>query len=542
MKFLKTIIITTSLLVSSLLLTGCMENFLDRNPYGELDENTYFTQSEHANLSAVAAYSTLRKQNLHWADAQLELAMTGDFSSGGFKDAQSYYTASFNPNDGNLVKGIWQRAYEGISLCNNNIERIEGMPKEVIQDKERNLYLSELRFIRAYWYFRLIRFYGDVPLKSSVVTDPKSSEQVMLPLTPKAEIISKMIVPDLEFALKYLPTSWDKSETMRATKGAALALMTELYVTTKEYDKAIQYGEQINNLGYKMIENPGDVLRVDYENSSEIIFSVGYTGGMETYREFYYGTIEVLEGDLGRIMRGDTYSGDYFYASEDLINFYQSIDGKPITESPYYDESVPWKYRDPRFDTTFFTPMDEITTTSNKTLQWKEEWLVNDVTGYDIQKRGVYYGENSWNKRVNFTIIRLPRVYLLLAEAYALKANPDFNKVNYYLNKSRTRAREYALANPKKYLPEGMSANDVLPNYKVKSSTEAMAAINYESRVEFFTEDCIRYYDLKRWGKLGEEWSKVGQFTWSNHLLDLPYPNAELSSNNNIKQKAGWGN
>lgn len=536
----KYILLTLVLFVITL--NSCMDNFLDRNPYGALDEKTFFTKKEHADLGAIACYATLQKMNRHWADAQLELGMTGDFSSNGFKDAQAYYTASFNPNDNNIVRGIWERGYQGIAICNNNLNKIQQMKNDIIDDNTKNIHLAEIRFIRAFWYFRLIRFYGDVPLHSSLVNDPKDETQVMLPLTSKEEIISSIILPDLEFATQYLPQFWDAKYHNRATKGAAYATLTELYVHMKEYDKAINSGLKVEKLGYSMLENPGHVLRVDNEGSSEIIFSIGYGTGYETYREYYYGTKEDLGGELGRIMRGDTYSGDYFYASKDLVDFYQSIDGKSISESPYYNAAEAWKNREPRFDGTFFTTMDKITTTKGVTMNWKQEWLVNDVTGYDLQKRGVYYGESKWNRRVDNILIRLPRVYLLLAEAYAFKSTPDYAKASEYVNKTRKRARDFALANPDKYIPNGMKNSEVLPDFNITSREDAIIAINYENRVEFFTEDCYRYFDLKRWETLKEEWARVGDFTWQDKFYNLPIPAAEVENNDNISQNPAWGN
>lgn len=118
------------------------------------------------------------------------------------------------------------------------------------------------------------------------------------------------------------------------------------------------------------------------------------------------------------------------------------IDGKSIKDnSPYFDASQAWKNRDPRFDGTFFTIMDEVVTTTGKKMNWRDEWLVNTPTGYDIQKRGVWYGEESWTQRVDVHLMRLPRVYLHIAEAYALQANPDFEKCSEYVEKVRSRAR-----------------------------------------------------------------------------------------------------
>jgi len=99
------------------------------------------------------------------------------------------------------------------------------------------------------------------------------------------------------------------------------------------------------------------------------------------------------------------------------------------------------------------------------------------------------------------------------------------------------------LAHPDKYIPEGLDESKVLPPFVIDSKESAMEAINYESRVEFFTEDVIRYFDLKRWGTLAEEWSRVGDFIWEDKLYNLPYPAAELSANPNLKQNhIGWGN
>lgn len=528
------------LLSSILLFTGCMDDFLDRNPYGSIDENTFFTDKEHANLAAIACYSKLRKLNSHWGDAQLELGMTGDFSPKGFKDASNFHLGTYTPTESNVVLGVWKRAYEGIAVCNKTIEGINGMG-DIIDNDARDKYLAEARFIRAFWYFRLIQFYGDVPMRSSSVDDPTNASQVQLAASPKATILSDMIVPDLTFAADHLPETWSEAYYHRATKGAAYAYLCEVYLYMKDYDKAISAGKEVESRGYKLEADPGCVLRVDKEDSKEIIFSVGIASGISTYREYYFGTIEDL-GENGRIMRGDTYSGDYFYPSVDFVNCFEAIDGSNYSTSSYYTSELKsqWKNRDPRFDATFFTPMDEITTTKNINFTWDQKWLVNTETGYDIQKRGVYYGESTWNMRVDMQMMRLPRVYLHIAEAYAKKSSPDFAKSSEYVEKVRSRARQFALDNPAKYIPSGLSNTDVLPAFKINSESTAMAAINYELRVEFFSEDCIRYYDLKRWGALKNVWPTVVGGIWDDKLEDLPYPSSELASNGNLSQHNGW--
>lgn len=530
---------------TSLIFTSCMDDFLERNPYGAIDETTFYTEAEHANLGAMACYARLQRLNCHWAYAQLELAMTGDLSSEGFKDAQPFYGGTFNPNESNIVQGVWQRCYEGIAVCNINIEGISKMSNQAISAEKRDMYLAEAKFIRAFWYLRLVQFYGDVPLRSVSVDDPTDASQVQLAATPKEEIFKSIIIPDLEFASQKLPSQWDEKYAHRATKGTAFAYLCEAYLVMKDYENALKAGLEVEKFGYELLEDPGRVLRIEEENSKEIVFSVCIANGINKYRrDLYFGSKEELGGDLGNLMRGDTYSADYFYPSKELVDFFQVIDGKSINDnSPYYDASKAWKNRDPRFDATFFTEMDEVVTTTGKQMNWQPEWLVNTPTGFDIQKRGVWYGDENWTQRTDVHFMRLPRVYLHIAEAYALKSNPDYAKCSEYLEKVRSRARRFALAHPDKYVPEGLDASKVLPPFVINSKESAMEAINYESRVEFFTEDVIRYFDLKRWGKLGEEWSRVGDFTWDEKLYNLPYPAAELTANPNLKQNhPGWGN
>ena len=225
------------LALAGLLTSSCMDGFLERNPFGSIDEATFFTEPEHADLAAIACYSKLQKLNAHWGDAQLELGMTGDFSATGFKDASTFYLGTFNPNESNVVLGIWKRAYEGIAVCNKNIEGVTGM-SDLLDEETRDKYLGEMRFIRAFWYFRLIQFYGDVPLRSVSVQDPTNDDEVQLAATSKETILKDLIIPDLQFASEHLPDSWPEAYMHRANRGTAFAYLCEVYLYMKDYDYA----------------------------------------------------------------------------------------------------------------------------------------------------------------------------------------------------------------------------------------------------------------------------------------------------------------
>ena len=151
--------------------------------------------------------------------------MTGDFSSAGFKDAQPFYGATFNPNESSIVQGVWKRCYEGIAVCNINIDGISKMGDQIISAEKRNMYLAETRFIRAFWYLRLVQFYGDVPLRSASVNDPTNSSEVQLAATSKRRNIQESIIPDLEFATENLPDKWMKHNTQSRNKRYSFCLL-----------------------------------------------------------------------------------------------------------------------------------------------------------------------------------------------------------------------------------------------------------------------------------------------------------------------------
>ena len=257
---------------TSLIFTSCMDSFLDRNPYGAIDETTFYTEAEHANLGAMACYAKLQCLNGHWAFAQLELGMTGDFSSAGFKDAQPFYGATFNPNESSIVQGVWKRCYEGIAVCNINIDGISKMGDQIISAEKRNMYLAETRFIRAFWYLRLVQFYGDVPLRSASVNDPTNSSEVQLAATSKEEIFKSLIIPDLEFATENLPDKWDEAYTHRATKGTAFAYLSEAYLIMKDYENALKAGLEVEKFDYELLDDPGRVFHIEEENSKKSFF------------------------------------------------------------------------------------------------------------------------------------------------------------------------------------------------------------------------------------------------------------------------------
>lgn len=187
-----------------------------------------------------------------------------------------------------------ERCYEGIAVCNINIDGISKMGDQIISAEKRNMYLAETRFIRTFWYLRLVQFYGDVPLRSASVNDPTNSSEVQLAATSKEEIFKSLIIPDLEFATENLPDKWDEAYTHRATKGTAFAYLSEAYLIMKDYENALKAGLEVEKFDYELLDDPGRVFHIEEENSKEIIFSVGIAEASTNIEENYTSVLKKI--------------------------------------------------------------------------------------------------------------------------------------------------------------------------------------------------------------------------------------------------------
>jgi hypothetical protein len=163
-----------------------------------------------------------------------------------------------NPTDG-LATDYWNLLFGMVKDCNVIITRLETSP---LTDADKQLMGAYAKFFRAYAYRFLVYLWGDVPLISAEITAPKFD----FVRAPKAEVLAFMI-SDLEFATKYLPITNPGNGGL--AKAAADHLLTETYISTGEYDKAIEAATRVINDGqYKLMINrfgtlsakPGDVF------------------------------------------------------------------------------------------------------------------------------------------------------------------------------------------------------------------------------------------------------------------------------------------
>ncbi|MHB1178884.1 MAG: RagB/SusD family nutrient uptake outer membrane protein [Daejeonella sp.] len=177
-------------------------------------------------------------------------------------------------SENTFVTNMWQINYSGIQRANIAINNIGG----ITMDKAlQSRLIGEASFLRALYYFNLVRFYGDVPL----ILKLDKLGDALIGRSPKKDVYGQ-IIKDLQFAEANLPKKYNSVDIGRATSGAAKILMGKVYLTMNEFQKsADKLAEVVDNeaaYGYGLHTNFRDNWFVATENGKEMVFSIDYMG------------------------------------------------------------------------------------------------------------------------------------------------------------------------------------------------------------------------------------------------------------------------
>ncbi len=160
-------------------------------------------------------------------------------------------------SDDSEVSGYWGRAWKAIGYANVIISRIDDVV-DFASDAEKNAILSKAYFCRAYWYYRLVFQFGDVPLSLEEITTPKLDFY-----TYSSETILEKITEDLEFAVEWLPAEVEPGDVNAA---AGSFLLTKCYLALRDFDKAIAEAT-------KVIDDPAYALMTERFGTTEPEFA-----------------------------------------------------------------------------------------------------------------------------------------------------------------------------------------------------------------------------------------------------------------------------
>src|SRR5690606_24414478 len=176
-----------------------------------------------------------------------------------------------NPSTGNITN-LYNSIYGALVNINMTLSKL---PESNAGNAVKNRSEAELKFIRAYYYFHLVQYVGEVIIVDEPLNSPSDAYAYE---RESVESVYQLIISDLDYAVSALPPSYDGSHIGRATKGAALSLLGKVYLTRKEYTQAISALNQVLTLGYSLLPNYADVFRPDNKNHVESIFDIQFQG------------------------------------------------------------------------------------------------------------------------------------------------------------------------------------------------------------------------------------------------------------------------
>ena len=262
---------------------ACKKSFLNVSPEGTVLETDYYQTPDEAFSGLVAAYNPLSWTVVSsYAPKQVLLTLASDeaYAGGGsnsdnpgFQAWNTYTLTSATPN---VPPDLWSRNFTGIYRVNTMLGKIGDVPGLTTDLKTR--YTAEMQFLRAYYYFDLVREFGNVPLITTVLPESEFFTQVQA----KPADVYAQIEKDLNAAIPGLPATVDPAtEGGRATKGAAQAMLGKVIIyqnNNSRMQEAATDLELVNSSpNYHLLPNYADVFDPGNKFSAESIFEIVHT-------------------------------------------------------------------------------------------------------------------------------------------------------------------------------------------------------------------------------------------------------------------------
>ncbi|MEM6844058.1 MAG: RagB/SusD family nutrient uptake outer membrane protein [Bacteroidota bacterium] len=267
--------------VASIAFFSC-EDELELTPITDKVASNFYTNEAEIESAIIGVYAQLQDNGLYGLDliAAGEVSGNDTFeeiaANDGGRFGQLDDFSTFPGND--LVGDIWRESFIAIQRANTVLNRINNIEFE--DESVKNARIGEMKFVRALMYFNLVRLYGDVPLITTETVDP--SEAFGQGRMPAQEIYTQ-IEQDLTEAIASLPVA---KQPARPAKGAAQALLGNVYLTQSNFNSALDQLEAVVNSGeYSLAANPADIFGVANEGNSEVLYEVQFATGLDGENE-----------------------------------------------------------------------------------------------------------------------------------------------------------------------------------------------------------------------------------------------------------------
>lgn len=470
----------TGLLSAVLLTSSCKKSFLDVPPQGQQPSQEFWKTADDATKAVNSIYANLRTwENVAFPALALESIPSDEADKGStandapFLNMYDTYTATSTEGS---MQSFWTGQYQNIQLCNQVLDNI---PAITMDETLKARYIAEAKFVRAYSYFRLVRAYGDVPLRLKI---PKDASEYNIPRTAKAAVYTQ-IEQDLTDAAAVLPQSYGSADLGRATKGAALGMHAKVALYQKKWADVLTYTNQVIGLGYSLYPDFEQGFRTNHENNVESVFEIQaeLLAGNAPASNSQYSQVQGVAGMLG---------GGWGFNVPSA-----ALDAAFETGDTRRDGTIIFKGET--------TPEGDKILTSVPNERYNQKSYVP----FSMYVSGFNEGAQQ-----NIRVLRFADVLLMNAEAANETGNASLALTS--LNKVRARARG--------------NSTTAVPDVTTTDQTALRTAIYKERQVELAMES-DRYFDVIRQGRGTEVFGPKGWKANKNEVWPVPDTEIDLS-------------
>ncbi|NDV69383.1 RagB/SusD family nutrient uptake outer membrane protein [Dysgonomonas sp. 25] len=470
------------LLSAVVLLAFSACNNLDQAPKDKFTDANFWQSVKNSDLMVNMAYRQMYGADKMWKDEALS---DNVFNGRSWEDTRRV-RAGLADASLDMFKGEWKDMYGGIKTCHKYLDNVDRVPD--MDDAYKAKRTSEVRFIRAWNYFRLVSFYGDVPF---FTTDISLADAKTISRTPKATVL-QFIHDELDEIMPLLPTrdQLAASDNGRVTRGAACAFQARVYLYESNWAKVEDYAgrlinDQANYGTYALYPDYEGLFQSLNEYNEEVIFDYAFVPAVKTWGEMY-ARVPMSQG---------AYLNDGA-PTQELVDSYIMKNGKTIADASY-NPNMPYVNRDPRLDYSIVyhdcnwikedgsSVVIKIDPNDASTGSSPDKWGVGNSTstGYYIRKYWDPDHEASIQQSTNIILLRYADILLMYAEAMFEQNRMSSAVWDATIKLVRQRA--------------GFTATGAV-DYPTLGTDDMRALIRNERRSELAMEG-VRYHDVVRW-------------------------------------------
>lgn len=489
-------------------LASCTK-FLEENPTGSLTPESNVTSPEIARAFANSAYiqlTTLDEPSGGYGGNTAELMefMTGKADGNAQTEGFRFYNLTYDAQSF-YIDTWWQGMYYGIANCNLALQKVGEITLDTVT--KQNM-LAEVYTLRAFYYFYLVRMFGDVPKITDVVSDLNNVRPERAPLK---EIYDDIIIPDLLKAeASSLP--W-QDNTGKVSMSAVKSLLADVYLTYAGYpvqggaqyyaESAKRSKEVIDNGGYTLFNDYRDMTIPANKNKGEFIWQVQYAAGINNN--------DLTAKTLALYKRISVYSDEFggLVPTPQFVHSYPDGDHRTDEREFFYT----WYPGNPKNFPAGDPRLDSVNLGGYYIYKWFDSTAVNVTANSDL----------------NYTIYRLADVMLMYAEASnRAEGGPNSDAIA-YVNAIRARAQLPAIS--------AMSQDD----FEKEVWTQRYLELCYEGKI---------WFDMLRTRKVRNDITKnfddfighttVWGKTFTESQLLFPIPQREIDNNTSLTQNPGF--